>query len=122
MNGGSIRLFITHSENKIKSNKKNLNKLYKIEDNHFNLTYNLKKFKKNVEKSKLDLKNKLKLIKKQNKKIHVYGASTKGNVILQYCGISNKDIKFASDRNKNKWGKFTPGSNIRIISEKNQEN
>ena len=73
----------------------------------------------NVEKSKLDLKNKLKLIKKQNKKIHVYGASTKGNVILQYCGISNKDIKFASDRNKNKWGKFTPGSNIRIISEKN---
>ena len=44
---GSIRLFITHSENKIKSNKKNLNKLYKIEDNHFsNLTYNLKKFKK----------------------------------------------------------------------------
>ena len=94
MNGGSIRLFITlSSENKIKSNKKNLNKLYKIEDNHFlNLTYNLKNLK-NVEKSKLDLKNKLKLIKKQNKKIHVYGASTKGNVILQYCGISNKDIK-----------------------------
>jgi hypothetical protein len=119
MNGGSIRLFITHSENKIKSNKKNLNKLYKFENNHFsNLNYNLKKFKKNVERSKLDLKNKLKSIKKQNKKIHVYGASTKGNVILQYCGISNKDIEFASDRNKNKWGKFTPGSNIRIISEK----
>ncbi len=119
MNGGSIRLFITHSKNKIKSNKKNLNKLYKIEDYHFsNLNYNLKKFKENVEKSKLDLKNRLRLLKKQNKKIHVYGASTKGNVILQYCGISNKDIEFASDRNKNKWGKFTPGSNIRIISEK----
>ena len=52
------------------------------------------------------------------KKVIGYGASTKGNVILQYCGINSKNIKFIADVNKDKNGKYTPGSLIKIMSEK----
>lgn len=46
-----------------------------------------------------------------------YGASTKGNVLLQYCGLTNKDIVAIADRNPDKWGRVTPGTGIPIVSE-----
>ena len=49
--------------------------------------------------------------------IHGYAASTKGNVLLQYYNLDNKKIKFISDRNPKKTNLYTPGSNIKIISE-----
>ena len=56
-------------------------------------------------------------LKNQNKKDVIgYGASTKGNVILNYCNINNKNISFVCDANPSKLGKFTPGSHIEIIS------
>lgn len=51
------------------------------------------------------------------KKIHVYGASTKGNVLLQFFGIDKELIDAAADRNPDKWSRKTPGTNIPIISE-----
>ena len=67
-------------------------------------------------------KNKLvKLINKIHKKkqtIHGYGASTKGNVLLQYFKISNKKIKYIADRNPQKFNLYTPGTKIKIVSEK----
>ena len=50
--------------------------------------------------------------------IHGYGASTKGNVFLQYLEISSKKIPFIAERNPLKFNKFTPGNYIKIISEK----
>jgi hypothetical protein len=46
-----------------------------------------------------------------------YGASTKGNVILQYCGLSSREIPAIADVNADKFGCFTPGTRIPIISE-----
>ena len=46
-----------------------------------------------------------------------YGASTKGNVLLQYCGFGPDDIEFIGDVNPYKHGRFTPGTRIPIISE-----
>jgi hypothetical protein len=46
-----------------------------------------------------------------------YGASTKGNIILQYCGIDKKTIPAIADVNKDKCGSFTPGTLIPIIDE-----
>ncbi|WP_432146315.1 class I SAM-dependent methyltransferase [Streptomyces sp. bgisy084] len=46
-----------------------------------------------------------------------YGASTKGNVILQYCGISEDDLPCIGDPNPGKSGCFTPGTGIPIVSE-----
>ena len=53
-----------------------------------------------------------------NKKIIGYGASTKGNVLLQYCNFNSNYLKFIVDVNKNKRNKFTPGSLIKITDEK----
>jgi len=46
-----------------------------------------------------------------------YGASTKGNILLQFCGLSEKEIPFIAEVNQDKFGKMTPGTNIPIISE-----
>lgn len=47
--------------------------------------------------------------------VDVYGASTKGNTLLQACKLKN--LRFAAERNPEKVGRFTPGTRIRIVSE-----
>jgi hypothetical protein len=51
------------------------------------------------------------------KTIYVYGASTKGNTLLQYCGLDATLIKAAAERNPDKWGRRTVGTAIPIVSE-----
>ena len=46
-----------------------------------------------------------------------YGASTKGNVILQFCGLTAAQIPFVAEVNPDKFGKLTPGTHLPIISE-----
>lgn len=53
----------------------------------------------------------------RGKKIYVYGASTKGNVLLQHFGLDASLIRACADKNPIKWGRRTPGTNIPIISE-----
>jgi cyclopropane fatty-acyl-phospholipid synthase-like methyltransferase len=53
----------------------------------------------------------------QNKKVYVYGASTKGNTMLQYFGLDNSLVEAAADRNPDKWGKVTVATRIPIVSE-----
>ena len=54
---------------------------------------------------------------KKNKVIHGYGASTKGNTLLQFFNIGKKHISYIADRNPDKFGLKTPGTKIDIISE-----
>jgi hypothetical protein len=51
------------------------------------------------------------------KRILGYGASTKGNVVLQFCGITEKQVMAIAEVNTEKFGAFTPGTHIPIISE-----
>lgn len=53
----------------------------------------------------------------KGKKIYVYGASTKGNTLLQFYNLTNELITAAAERNPDKWGKLTIGTSIPIISE-----
>jgi len=72
------------------------------------------------EKVFLHRKNLLELIEaliSDGKIIFGYGASTKGNVLLQFCGLTSKHIPYIADVNKDKFGCFTPGTHIPIISE-----
>ncbi|MCD9140499.1 class I SAM-dependent methyltransferase [Streptomyces albireticuli] len=46
-----------------------------------------------------------------------YGASTKGNVILQYCGLTERDLPCIGEVSEEKAGRFTPGTGIPIVSE-----
>ena len=120
MNGGSIRFFICHESSNYKINYKNINKIKKIERLYLKkINNNLKNFVKNIKRSRDKLQKLIKKIINKNKKIHLYGASTKGNIILQFCAINKNIISYAADRNKDKWNRVTPGSNIPIISEEN---
>lgn len=74
-------------------------------------------FSKRVEKSRTDLIALCKKIKLKGKTIWVYGASTKGNTILQYCRIDKKMIEAAADSNPFKFGKYLIGSDIPVKTE-----
>ena len=64
-----------------------------------------------------DLNRVLKQLKRDGKTIHVYGASTKGNTILQWCGIDRKIVDMAAERNPDKFGATTLGTDVPIVSE-----
>ena len=59
----------------------------------------------------------LRQLRSQGKRVLGYGASTKGNVILQYCGLTTEDLPCIADLNPDKFGCVTPGTNIPIVSE-----
>lgn len=63
------------------------------------------------------LRSTLETLKREGSNVLGYGASTKGNVLLQFCGISESDIKFIAEVNPDKYGCYTPGTLIPIISE-----
>ena len=120
INGGSMCYFICHHAAKFKSNKKKIEEILKIEKK-FKLE-NKKTFKNfflRINDVGKKLNNLINSINFKKQKIHGYGASTKGNVLLQYFKISNKSIEFVSDRNPLKIGLYTPGTKIKIISEEN---
>jgi NDP-4-keto-2,6-dideoxyhexose 3-C-methyltransferase len=60
------------------------------------------------------LKHFVQTAKKNGKKVAGLGASTKGNVLLQYCGFSEDDIFAIAEVNPDKFGSYTPGSLIPI--------
>ena len=118
INGGSTRYYISHNDSNFKSNTRDINRLLKEEKKYMLGSQKIfKKFKKNLILNKKKLMNSIYKIKKANKKIHGYGASTKGNVLLQYFKINNKQVDFIADRNPKKYNKYTPGTKIKIISE-----
>lgn len=53
----------------------------------------------------------------RGRRVFVYGASTKGNTVLQYFGLDHSVIGAAAERNQDKWGRVTVGTRIPIISE-----
>ncbi len=74
-------------------------------------------FFKKILNQKLKLKKLINKIKDKKLTIHGYGASTKGNILLQFYDIGNKDLSFIADRNPLKNNLFTPGKKIKIVSE-----
>lgn len=76
-----------------------------------------KNFQDRSNAHKDQLNSLVKKLRKEGKRIHVYGASTKGNAILQWCGIDNRIIDVAAERNPDKYGAHTLGTDIMIVSE-----
>lgn len=105
INGGSYRIFARHYKNgSINFNEDITKKDYQ-------------NFYQRIKRNKKLCVNFIKQETKKGKKVYVYGASTKGNTILQYYGLDNKLITGAADRSKEKWGKYTIGTWIPIVSE-----
>jgi hypothetical protein len=74
-------------------------------------------FEAAVETHKSELLWLLHALKSENQTVLGYGASTKGNVLLQHCGITRDLLPAIAEVNKDKFGCFTPGTHIPIISE-----
>jgi NDP-4-keto-2,6-dideoxyhexose 3-C-methyltransferase len=74
-------------------------------------------FAKRVVQTKNDLLEFVKSVRSAGKSISILGASTKGNVLLQYCGLTAKEVDFVGEVNPEKFGCFTPGTWIQIIPE-----
>ena len=112
--GGSIRCFICKKESfrKISKNIKTL--LYEEKKNGLFNSKKLKLFKKKISSHIAKMKQLIKKLKQSKKIISVYGASGKGQALLQYCQLDNKLIDYAFDKSKLKQGCFTPGTNIKI--------
>ena len=74
-------------------------------------------FRRRVEEIGLRLRALIENEVARGKKIYVYGASTKGNVLLQHFRLDRRLIEACADKNPIKWGRRTPGTEIPIVSE-----
>lgn len=74
-------------------------------------------FMDRITKTKEDLNKIIEEIKNEGKNIWIYGASTKGNTIMQFCNIGSNSIKAAADSNPFKFGKYMIGTDIPIVDE-----
>ena len=74
-------------------------------------------FEERVYRHREDITRLLDALAADGKTVLGYGASTKGNVILQFCNITTKQVAAIAEVNPDKFGAFTPGTGIPIVSE-----
>jgi SAM-dependent methyltransferase len=127
VNGGSIRVFIrNHSADQSAFGdeayrKEAADRLSMLRESEAKLGLETVtpylQFAGRVQKIKQQVSGFVKEQVERKKKIFVYGASTKGNTMLQYFGLDHSVIDAAAERNPEKWGKVTVGTRIPIISE-----
>ena len=119
INGGSFVL--TMAKKKSLLYKENIKKIHSILNQEKKkkiysiATY--KRFYSKIVKESKKLKEYLLELKRKNKLVMGYGASTKGNIILNFSKINKDLISNIAEVNQLKFGKITPGTNIDIISE-----
>lgn len=120
INGSSYRFYIRKAGGP-EPTREASRRIAKIRFEEFNMALDTEepyqKFRENIERNRHDLLFFINRERERGKKIFVYGASTKGNVLLQYCGLNGSIIPCAAERNPRKWGTKTLGSDIPIVSE-----
>lgn len=115
IHGGSIRVYVSHKNSKhIRDEtvdaiigKEQAENLYNI-----NGYENFSKRVENIKRDMIDILNKIKI---EDKTVAAYGASAKGNTLLNYCKISSDMIRFIADDTPEKQNHYTPGSHIPIL-------
>ena len=117
MNGGSFSIAVSKS----KGDSTVLPVVQKILDREVELGLDslapYRDFAERVAKSKSELLDFIGTARTEGKTVAALGASTKGNVVLQYCGLTEKDIPYIGEVNSDKFGAYTPGTWIPIIPE-----
>lgn len=114
--GGSLRIYVTHLENKIEVSK-NVQMIIKEEnDSGLDIVDTYRLFSENIIELKLSVVSKLIELRQAGKNIVGYGAAAKGNTLLNYFGIKPDLISYVVDANPHKQGLFLPGSLIPIYS------
>lgn len=119
INGGSFAISATHKSNTaFQANRPVIDWLLGQEDRmSLNSPLPYREFRDRVFRQRADLSALIRALVADGKKILGYGASTKGNVVLQFCGLTPSEIPAIAEVNPEKFGRMTPGTNIPIISE-----
>ena len=127
VNGGSFRVYSTTNESNITTigtqqfrdvSNYRVNSILSYEKTlNLNDISTWGDFFNEVESLKMKTVNFIKEAKNNGKKVWAYGASTKGNTLLQYFGLDSTMIDGIADRSSLKWGLKTVGTNIPIYSE-----
>ncbi len=120
INGGSFAVTAAKLSNRsVKVNKAVIDWLLEQEDRMgLSTPRPYREFEERVFRHRDDLSRLIKTLVADGKKVYGYGASTKGNVVLQFCGLTSKEIPAIAEVNEEKFGRVTPGTHIPIISEK----
>lgn len=119
VNGGSFAVTAAKASNRsVKSNRAVIDWLLEQEGRMgLNTPKPYRDFEERVFRHRDDLTRLIHALNADGKKVLGYGASTKGNVVLQFCGLTGKDIPAIAEVNTEKFGRVTPGSHIPIVSE-----
>lgn len=117
INGGSFQIMVA-KENSILEIADAVQELLEWESkNGYDELEVYENFRTAIDVNKDEVRKFLDEAKENGKLVLGYGASTKGNVMLQYCEITSNDLKAIADVNEDKYGCVTPGTHISIISE-----
>ncbi|HEX2885737.1 class I SAM-dependent methyltransferase [Vineibacter terrae] len=117
-NGGSLRLALCHDGAGYRPRQRRLARLRQLEHTASRTSPSpYATFAAKVAKSRDDLLSFIGRKTRCDKRIFAYGASTKGNTLLQYCRLDRSVIAAAAERNPEKVGRRTPGTAIPIVSE-----
>lgn len=115
IHGGSVRVFVSK---KPRNRSVKVNKLLRLEERRKMLSsQTYLKFRREVDRVRHELVQLLWKLRLENKQIVGYGASAKGNIILNYCRIGPETLDYVVDSIPYKQGKFTPGMHIPIFPE-----
>ena len=118
INGGSFAVTACKKNSSLKSNLPIINWMLKQEeDMGLDTPKPYRDFEERVFRHRKNLTELIHALVVDGKKIIGYGASTKGNVLLQFCGLTTEQIPCIAEINEDKFGSFTPGTNIPILSE-----
>jgi len=118
VNGGSFAVTATHQHSSLKSNLPVIDWLLDQEERMGLMTPRpFRHFEERVFEHRHNLIHLIRSLNADGKKIFGYGASTKGNVLMQFCGFTAEDIPYIAEVNPDKFGRYTPGNRIPIISE-----
>ncbi len=118
INGGSFAVTASKKDSTYTSNTPIVNWMLKQEDDMgLDTPKPYRDFEERVFKHRKNLIDLIEALVNDGKKVFGYGASTKGNVLLQFCNFTEKQIPFIAEVNEEKFGRFTPGTHIPIISE-----
>lgn len=117
INGGSFITFISHKNAKPTQESvfrwREYEKVLELDQVKI-----YKDFARRVRRNSKEIFNLIKKLVKDKKTVYVYGASTRGNTLLQFYNLNSNFIKAAVERNPEKWGKNISSLSIPIISEK----
>lgn len=118
VNGGSFAVTAGLASSGLPANDAVINWLLEQEDRMgLNTVRPFREFEDRVFRHRADLMRLLKALAADGKKVFGYGASTKGNVTLQFCNVTTAEVAVIAEVNPEKFGKVTPGTHIPIVSE-----